>query len=43
MMGGGFGYTKQKKMKENKSSSSIGESMNRINLKCHCCWGKIPN
>jgi hypothetical protein len=36
MMGGGFGYTNQRKMKETTSSHSMGESMNIITLKCHC-------
>ncbi|AET03285.1 GRF zinc finger protein [Medicago truncatula] len=35
-MGGGFGYTNQRKMKETKSSHSMGESMNLITLKSHC-------
>jgi hypothetical protein len=35
MMGGGFGHRNQRKMKETKSSSSMGESMNIITLKCH--------
>jgi len=33
-MGGGFGYTNQRKMKETKSSPSMGESMNIVTLKC---------
>ena len=35
-MGGGFGYTYQRKMKETKSSSSMGESTNIVTLKCPC-------
>jgi len=35
MIGGGFGYTNQRKMKETKSSSSMDEIMNIITLKCH--------
>ena len=34
MMGGGFGYTNQRKMKETKSFPSMGESMNIVTLKC---------
>lgn len=35
MMGGGFGYSNKRKMKETKSSPSMGKIMNINSLKCH--------